>query len=182
MEFIELVKKRHSVRDYLGTTVDESVLLSVLEAGRLAPSACNFQPWVFIVIRNATSRKRLETVYDRQWFINAPVILVICCDHSISWKRKDGKDFGDIDIAITMDHITLAAAEKELGTCWIGSFNKNEAQKILNIPSHIEPVVLTPIGYPASDNFNKTRKNLNEIIYWEYFGGEKNNPTLNLHD
>lgn len=173
MDFLDLVQKRHSVRDYLKKTVEQSVLLSVLEAGRMAPSACNIQPWIFIVIQDEEARQKLHTVNDRPWFLNAPVIVAICCDHSISWKRKDGKDFGDIDIAIAVDHITLAATEKGLGTCWIGSFNKNDAKKVLKLPSHIEPVVFTPIGYPATDSFNKIRKPINEIVYWEYFGGTK---------
>lgn len=173
MEFKELIQKRHSVRNYLDKTVDEDVLLSVLDAGRMAPSACNIQPWSFIVIRDETTKEKLEKVNDRPWFLSAPVILSVCCDHRESWKRKDGKDFGDIDIAIAMDHITLAASEQGLGTCWIGSFNKIEAQKILKLPSHIEPVVFTPIGYPASDEYKKVRKNLNDIVYWEYYGGKK---------
>jgi nitroreductase len=171
MDFLELVQKRHSVREFLDKTVEQSVLLSVLEAGRLAPSACNFQPWVFILIQKMDDRERLRAVNDRPWFLNAPVILAVCCDHSVSWKRKDGKDFGDIDIAIALDHITLAATEKGLGTCWIGSFNASEARKVLRLPTHIEPVVFTPIGYPVSSSFNKVRKSLPEILHWEYYGG-----------
>lgn len=172
MDFLELVRKRHSVRDFLDKQVDQSVLLSVLEAGRLAPSACNFQPWVLIVIQKMTDRERLRAVNDRPWFLSAPVILAVCCDHSISWKRKDGKDFGDIDIAIALDHITLAAAQKDLGTCWIGSFNASEARKVLRLPIHIEPVAFTPIGYPASSSFNKVRKDLPEILHWEYYSSK----------
>ncbi|NLL13006.1 MAG: nitroreductase [Fibrobacter sp.] len=172
MDFLELVRKRHSVRDFLDKPVDQTVLLSVLEAGRLAPSACNFQPWVFIVIQKMEGREKLRTVNDRPWFLSAPVILAVCCDRSVSWKRKDGKDFGDIDIAIALDHITLAAAEKDLGTCWIGSFNASEARKVLRLPTYIEPVAFTPIGYPASSSFNKVRKSLPEILHWEYFGGK----------
>lgn len=172
MDFLELVRKRHSVRDFLDKPVEQSVLLSVLEAGRLAPSTCNFQPWVFIVIQKMADRERLRAVNDRPWFLSAPVILAVCCDHSISWKRKDGKDFGDIDIAIALDHITLAAAEKDLGTCWIGSYNASEARKVLRLPTPVEPVAFTPIGYPASSSFNKVRKDLPEILHWEYYGSK----------
>lgn len=175
MDFLELVQKRRSIRDFLDKPVDESLLLSVLEAGRLAPSACNIQPWIFILIQEDNVRKSLKTVNDRPWFISAPVILAVCCDHKLSWKRKDGKDFGDIDIAIAMDHITLAAAEKGLGTCWIGSFNAVEASKVLKLPDHIEPVAFTPIGYPADSEFKKNRKEMSEILHWEYFGGKRTN-------
>lgn len=175
MEFLELVQKRHSVRSFLDKPVEQSVLLSILEAGSLAPSACNIQPWIFIVVQDAIDREKLKPVYDRPWFLEAPVILAVCCDHSISWKRKDGKDYGDIDIAIAMDHITLAAAEKEIGTCWIGSFNELEARKVLRLPSQIEPVAFTPMGYPATNSFTKVRKSLPECLHWGYYGGKKNN-------
>jgi nitroreductase len=176
MEFLELVKKRYSVRDYLDTPLDDALIEKVLDAGRLAPSACNYQPWVFIVVKKEDSRRKFETVYGRAWFIHAPVIVAVCCDRSLSWHRKaDGKDFGEIDIAIALDHITLAATEIGLGTCWIGNFNVAEAAKLLMLPASIEPIVFTPLGYPGAKAQKppKNRKSLDEIVHWEVFGGKR---------
>ena len=121
--FLELAKKRYSLRNYLDTPVEDEKLMVVLEAGRIAPSAANFQPWHFIVIRDEEMRKKAGTTYNRPWFRKAPVIILICGDHHASWKRADGKDHCDIDISITTDHMTLAAAELELGTCWVCNFD-----------------------------------------------------------
>lgn len=173
MEFIELVKKRYSVRSYLSTPVSDTLLDKVLEAGRLAPSACDNQPWVFIVVRDEASRKRLEPVYKREWFLKAPVIIVVCCDRTVSWHRADGKDYGDVDAAIALDHMTLAAAEAGLGTCWIGNFNAGEARKTLMLPPTVDPIAFTPLGYPEPVTVKKSRKKIEEITFWEYYGGKK---------
>jgi nitroreductase len=171
--FIELAKKRYSVRSYQSRTVEEPLLLKILEAGSLAPSACNNQPWVFIVIRKEETKKELLAAYERKWFADAPVILALCCDLSQSWRRSDGKNHGDMDIAIAMDHITLAATEAGLGTCWVGNFKVAEARRVLRLPENIEPVIFTPLGYPASQPPVKKRKKLEEIVHWEYYLGKQ---------
>ena len=139
MNFLDLVRQRSSVRGYLTNPVEEEKIRYILQAANSAPSACNNQPWVFIIIRDQHSRSRLEKVYNRPWFIQAPVIIAACCDHSVSWHRSDGKDYGDIDIAIAFDHLTLAATEQGLGTCWIGAFDAVEARAALLLPETIEP-------------------------------------------
>lgn len=171
MAILDLIKSRRSVRAYSTETVNDEVLNSVLEAGRLAPSACNYQPWIFIVIRERENRLRMSTVYNRDWFFNAPVIICVCCNHNESWHRKDNKDFGDIDIAIAVDHMTLAAQEAGLGTCWIGNFDSRTASQLLNLPAHIEPVIVTPLGYPLSKDkaAQKIRKSSGDIVYYESY-------------
>ena len=174
MDFLDLARTRCSVRKYLEKEVEHDLLLKVLEAGRLAPSACNNQPWIFIVLKDRDSRRKLENVYNREWFLRAPVVIAVCCDRRASWHRSDGKDFGDIDIAIAVDHMTLAAAEAGLGTCWIGNFNPVAAREALMLPQHIDPVVLTPLGYPDPPlAAKKSRKNASEIVHWESYGGKK---------
>jgi nitroreductase len=170
--FIELAKKRYSVRSYQNKPVNESILLKVLEAGSLAPSACNNQPWVFIVVRTEAAKKNLLAAYERKWLAEAPVVLVLCCDRSQAWVRGDGKNYGDVDIAIAMDHITLAATEAGLGTCWIANFRASEARRVLGLPDTIEPVVFSPLGFPASEPPVKRRKKLEEIVHWERYNGK----------
>lgn len=174
MEFLELIKKRYSVREYLEKPLDDATIERVLEAGRLAPSACNNQPWIFVVIKNENSRMSLRDVYAREWFLRAPVIIAVCCDRNQAWRRSDGKSYGDVDAAIALDHITLAAAEAGLGTCWIGAFNEAAARKALMLPAQIDPVAFTPLGYPGAAAANpKRRKKLDEITFWEYYGGKR---------
>jgi nitroreductase len=170
--FLDLAKKRYSVRSFQDKPVEESLLLKILETGSLAPSACNNQPWVFIVVRKKETKQKLAAVYERAWFVSAPVILALCCDNSQAWRRKDGKSYGDVDIAIAMDHITLAAAEAGLGTCWIANFSNQEARRALELPETIDPVVFSPLGYPAVPAAPKKRKQLDEILHWEKFNGK----------
>ncbi|MGA2508471.1 MAG: nitroreductase family protein [Chitinispirillaceae bacterium] len=174
MDFLDLVKKRRSVRSYLDKPVSDAVLEKVLEAGRLAPSACNNQPGVFIVLKDQASRSKLESVYNRNWFLHAPVIIAVCCDRSVSWKRADGRDYGDVDAAIALDHMTLAAAEAGLGTCWIGAFNAAQAKKVLMLPANIDPIAFTPLGYPGLEAQSpKKRKAIDDIVFWEYYDSGK---------
>ena len=171
--FLDLARQRCSVRGYRDTPVEEEKIRYILDAATTAPSACNNQPWIFIVIRDRSSRSRLATVYNRPWFLQAPVIIAACCDRSISWRRSDGKDYGDIDIAIAVDHLTLAATEQGLGTCWIGAFNAPAARSVLMLPESVDPIAFTPVGYPSPDKPRKVRKKTDETVYWEFFGGKR---------
>jgi len=171
--FQELVKKRYSVRNYLNRPVEEDKLNYILESGRLAPSAVNYQPLHIIVIRDEAMRKSFGSVYSRLWLTQAPVILVVCGDHHASWKRADGKDHADIDVSIIVDHMTLAAAEQGLGTCWVCNFDMQKCHDLLNLPKEIEPVVLLPLGYPDDERVDHSRhlvrKKLEEIVHWDKF-------------
>lgn len=167
-EFIELAKKRYSVRSYLDKPVEDEKLNYVLECGRIAPSAANLQPWLIYVIRDREMRMKIDKTYGREWIRHAPVLLVFCGDHSKAWKRADEKDHTDIDVSIIIDHITLAAAEQDLGTCWICNFDSAKCREILDLPDHIEPIAYLPLGYPANIPDDRSRhlnrKPLDEII------------------
>jgi nitroreductase len=174
MSFIELAKRRYSSRSYKNQPVEEEKLMQVLDAARIAPTAANKQPVRIVVVRDHETRKKFITVYPRQWIVDAPVILAIVCDHNHSWKRSfDNKDICDVDAAIIADHLTLAATDLGLATCWICAFNPTICREILNLPDHIEPVVLLPLGYPADkvdlERHSKMRKPLSEILHWERY-------------
>ncbi len=171
MSFSELVDKRCSVRGFSQKGVERNKILQILHAARRAPSACNNQPWIFIVCYKEETRKNPAAVYDWEWFVNAPAIIAVCFDKSVSWKRGDGKEYGEVDAAIAMDHITLQAAEMGLGTCWIGAFNADKAKRVLRLPAGVEPVPFTPLGYPQVASKKKARKPLEEIVHWEFFEG-----------
>jgi nitroreductase len=170
MEFDTLIRRRFSVRSFTNQKVDRTVLLEILEAARIAPSAANYQPWHFIVITEPEHLDEIQQAYPRAWFKEAPVCIVICSDHLQSWKRKpDGKDFADVDLAITIDHLMLKATDLGLGTCWVCNFDVKLAREILRLPNHIEPLAFIPMGYTESKAPEKSRKILSEIVHWEKF-------------
>lgn len=174
MTLLELIGKRCSIRQYLPAPVEDEKLSYILEAARLAPSAVNFQPWSFIIVQKEEGCAQIRTCYHREWFASAPLYIIALEDHSQSWKRSsDGKDHADIDTAIAIEHIILAAAEQGLGTCWVCNFDTLRCKELFGIPPHINPVALIPIGYPANDSLwsqtPKKRKSMQEIIKQERF-------------
>ena len=170
MTFLELAKKRYSVRNYSDRPVEEEKLQYILECGRVAPSAANYQPWKIYVVRDASVRTKLATTYSREWFRQAQVVLVFCGDHSKGWKRGDGKDHTDIDVSIIIDHITLAAAEQDLGTCWICNFDAASCSELLNLPVNLEPIAYLSLGHPAKEPVDAARhlnrKEISEIVQY----------------
>lgn len=171
MSFLELAKKRFSLRSYKPDSVSDEDLNYVLEAGRVAPSAVNYQPWKFLVVREKKNLEQIHKLYHRDWFKQAPVVIILFADHSEAWKRGDGKDHADIDVAIAADHMTLAATDKGLGTCWICNFDKQKTVEFFNLPDHLEPVVFLPLGYPEVEpdieRHDSKRKPMEEIVWFE---------------
>lgn len=173
MDFLDLAKLRYSSRKYSPRKIEENKLEYILEAGRIAPSANNAQPWIFIVVKNE-NREALRQCYHREWFKSAPVYIVICGNHQQAWKRSsDGKDHTDIDVAISTDHITLATTQKGLASCWVCNFDKDKTAKLLNLPDNIEPIAILSLGYPEdkvdTERHEKKRKKLNEIVFYEKY-------------
>jgi nitroreductase len=163
MEFHEVVKLRRSIRGYKKTPVEDDRLERVLEAARMAPTAANRQPFHIFVVRSAEVRKRLLEAYSQPWFAEAPVVICICARPSVAWSRMDGKNYADVDATIAMDHMILAAAAEGLGTCWIGAFNPDRLRLALDLPDDLQPVAMTPLGYPAARPSPTSRKPLDEI-------------------
>ncbi|MCD4828731.1 MAG: nitroreductase family protein [Candidatus Cloacimonetes bacterium] len=172
MQFLKLAKKRYSARAFTDKPVSRKDLEQVLEAARIAPSAKNLQPLHLIVFTEPEMRKKVFSAYPRRWIDQAQAVVVCCVDRSICWRRPDGKSYGDIDAAIAIDHMTLAAAELGLGTCWVGLFNAYELSLILELPSHIDVVALLPIGWPAkhaASSRHNERKSLDQMVHWGGF-------------
>lgn len=167
MELLELIRNRRSIRTYNpDMEVEQAKLDYIMECARFAPSAVNFQPWSFHVIKG-NAKKQFDDAYARDWFKNAPVCIVVCCDHNVSWHRDayDGKDHADIDAAIVADHIILAATEQGLGSCWVCNFDPDFVKGFLSLPDNVEPEVVIPIGYGTLEGSrDKVRKSLNETM------------------
>jgi nitroreductase len=173
MSFIDLAKSRYSCRSYSSTNLDKEIVTQVLESARIAPSAANMQPWHFYAISKSPLFDQIASCYAGSWLKTAPVIIVACGNHSVSWRRSDGKDHCDIDLAIAIDHITLAATDMGLATCWICKFDVMKCAELLKLPFNLSPIALIPLGYPIeTNNYHErhlVRKSLDEIVTWIEF-------------
>jgi len=176
MDVFEAIRIRRSVRKYRSDPVPGEVLDQMVEALRLAPSACNYQPWRFIVVRDAKTREALAHASREQMFMApAPVIVVGCGFPAKAYQKMGGSgNSAEIDVTIALDHLTLAAAAAGLGTCWIGAFDEQAVKRILNVPAAAKVVALTPLGYPAEPGLlhfveaNK-RKSQDQVISFDRF-------------
>ena len=167
MDFAALIRNRYSVRAYKPDAVEEDKLQQVLEAARLAPTAANRQPFQIVVIHTAGREAALRRIYDRDWFVQAPLVVCACGIPAQNWVRRDGKNYNDVDVTIAMDHLILAATDLGLGTCWIAAFDPAAAREVLGLPEGVEPVAFTPLGYPADELRPKVRKALSELVRYE---------------
>ncbi len=169
----DLISERRSVRKYLDRPVEREKLEAVLEAARLAPSACNAQPWRFVVVENAEILQELKddglggVVVPNSWAKTAPVVIIACSDlnlitHRVA-ERLQGVEYHLIDIGIALEHIALKAVELGLGTCYIGWFNSKAVYKLLKLPASWKPECLLAIGYPQELPGPTNRKDLKEF-------------------
>ena len=151
MTFLELAKARYSVRKYLDKAIEDEKLAKILEAGQVAPTACNNQPQRVYVVKSAEARAKLAEVCKCTF--DAPVILAICYDKERDWKNPlmPGYESGETDAAIVCTHMMMEAWELGIGSCWVGYFNADEVAGALSLPQNLCVSALLPIGYPAED-------------------------------
>ncbi|NJK87577.1 MAG: nitroreductase [Bacteroidales bacterium] len=161
MNIYDLIKQRESVRDYdPERIVEKEKLMRILNAGRLAPSAANKQPWRFLLVSSPTMLEKVRECYHKPWFRRAPHILIITGNENESWKRSfDGYNSIETDLTIAMDHIILAAEYEGVGTCWIAAFDPYILQEALELGDNEKVFAITPLGYPGSGYQRKEAKN-----------------------
>ena len=169
MTFRDLAEARFSLRNYDSRPIEQEKIDCLLECVRLAPSAVNFQPCVFYVVTDQALLAQLQDCYNRDWFKTAPMCIVACGNHQQAWHRKlDGKDHTDIDVAIAVDHLTLAAVDMGLGSCWICNFDAQKCAQVLDLPEGVEPIAMVAIGYAATDERPlKKRKSHDELFVYK---------------
>ena len=170
MAVFTIIGKRRSIRSYKKEPVEKKKLNRILEAGRLAPSASNRQPWRFIIVTDEKVKEKLRVAYDEEWFVSAPVIIIGCAVPEEAWMRMDGQEYWMVDVAIAMQNMILTATELGLGTCWIADFDEKAIQKALNLPSNTRVVAMTPLGHPAEEKHPvRDRRPLAEIVHHEHW-------------
>jgi len=165
MEYYDLINARYSVRTYTNDKIDSKKIDKLLNAIRMAPTAANRQPFRLIIANTEGKSVELRKIYDKKWFVQAPLVVCICGVKDEAWVRGDGRSYLDVDVAIAMDHFILAAANEGLGSCWIANFDQKEARNYFKLPDNVEPIILTPLGYPADTLQNKRRKSLDQLVY-----------------
>ncbi len=166
MDVKEAILERHSVRKYTAQVPEHNVLVQVMEAARMAPTACNRQPFRLVCVTTPELREKVTDSYKNPWIKTAPVVIVVIADHSKGWVRSlDNKEHSEIDATIATDHMTLRATELGLGTCWVCYFDAAKVHDILNLSASEEAIALLPIGYPDSteEAHPKVRKAADEV-------------------
>lgn len=168
MDVYEAIRTRKSVRAWAEAPVADDVLTRIMEAGRLAPSAKNMQEWRFIAVRDPELRAALVDAAAGQAFVGEAPVVLVCCAETDNHMMRCGHLAYPIDVAIAIDHITLAATAEGLGTCWIGAFYEDKVKALLGIPDAIRVVELLPLGYPADPApVEKNRHPLGDILRFD---------------
>jgi nitroreductase len=178
-EMLELILTRQSDRSYSDKVVENEKLERIIEAGRMAPSACNAQPWKFILVTDAELRSRLSEAASAKLlgmnsFVNqAPVLLIVVREKANMSSRigatVKNKDYSLIDIGIASENICLQARAEGIGSCMIGWFDEKQVKKILGIPSVKRVELIITLGYPAKELREKRRKPISETVSYNKY-------------
>lgn len=172
MDFLELAKKRYSVRKFSDKKVEKEKIDLILEAGRLAPTAVNYQPQRILVLESDESLEKLKEC--SKYHFDAPLAMLVCYDNTISWKRRyDDKDMGEVDASIVATQMMLEITNLNLGTTWVGHFDPQKIRETFSLPENIIPVALFPIGYPHEESFphklHEERFEISETVVYNSF-------------
>ena len=177
----QIIRSRRSVRRFLPQKVEPAKLIAVIEAARLAPSACNVQPWRFVVVDDpatlaALAGRALGGAVSNAFAREAPALIAVCAQLNLVTNRLaewyKGINYHHIDIGIAGEHLVLRAQELGLGTCWLGWFNAGAVKTLLHIPQAIKVLALIAVGYyeTAALPPQAGKKPLNEIMFWNRYG------------
>jgi len=170
--FLDLAKSRYSVRKYENRAVEAEKLNAILEAGRVAPTAANKQPCIFLVLNDEKSIEKLSKACRPH---GVPLVIVVCADKNIAWVRPfDKANMSEVDSTIAADHMMMCAQDLGLSSCWITYFDPVIVRKEFNIPDNIVPINILAIGYGADivqspDRHAETRKPLDSMVKYSSF-------------
>ncbi len=167
MELYEAIRNRYSVRSYEDKPVEQEKLDRIFEAVRQAPSASNRQPWKFVLVRDAGTRKKLISICKDQAFVGEAAVVIAGVGLAPDRKMACGVPSDPVDLGIAMEHIALTAVAEGLGTCWIGSFDQDRICDLLGIPADAKVVEVMTLGYPAGEPKYRDRKGLDEIVCYD---------------
>jgi len=152
MNLLEVIKNQRSIRKFQKKEITKEIIDELIEALIWAPSAGNLQSRKFYFVFNQEIKEKLVgAAFGQDSISKAPLVIVACLDENISHHYGErGKNlYGICDVAVAVQNLMLLAAEKGLGTCWVGAFDEKEVSKILNLPGNLRPIAIIPVGYPA---------------------------------
>jgi len=171
LDIQEAINRRRSIRSFTEDDVSEETLRQIIEAGTLAPSAGNCQPWEFVIIRDRLTKQKLaKSALGQNFIAQAPVVIVVCVNINRSTSRygSRGQDLYCIqDTAAAIENMLLIAVSKGLGTCWVGAFNEVLAKESLELPVDIRPVAIIPLGNPAETPRMPRRRSYEDVVHHE---------------
>ena len=145
--FLDMARERWSVRKFAPEQISDEHMARILEAGRNAPSACNYQPQRVLVLQSDEAIAKVRSL--THWAFNAPTVLLVCADLEESWKNVDGCDSAEMDCAIALDHMMMEAWECGVGSTWVRGFDARVFHREFNLPSTWRIVAMMPMGYPS---------------------------------
>ncbi len=174
MDFLQLANQRYSVRKFKTDKIEKEKLDLILEAGRIAPTAANFQPQRILVLDSIENLTKLKVCTP--YHFDAPLALLICYDYETCWKhQQNGKVGGDVDASIVTTHMMLEAASLGIGSTWVAAFDHDKIRELFNLPGYLVPVALLPLGYPASDasphSVHYKRYDMSHTVFYNSFDG-----------
>lgn len=163
--FLDMTRERWSVRRFAPEQISDEHMSRILEAGRNAPSACNYQPQRILVLQSDQAIAAVRSV--THWAFNAPTVLLVCADLAESWKNADGADSAEADAAIALDHMMMEAWECGVGSTWVRGFDERVVRQVFGIPAAWKIVAMMPMGYPAENakpsSWHFRRKSVEEL-------------------
>ncbi|MBQ3834847.1 MAG: nitroreductase family protein [Elusimicrobia bacterium] len=168
MDFLEMATKRYSERAFANTPIEKEKLDKILEAGRIVPTACNFQPQRFYILKSPTALEKVKTVSLATY--NAPVVILVCYDKNEVWKnrKEEGYDSGEQDIAIAATTMMYEAESLGVHSLWIRGFNSKTASEVFDLPENIVPGMMLALGYPSEkskpSDWHFARKNIEHFV------------------
>lgn len=171
MDFWQVIKKRRCIRQFEDRQVPDDLIKKILEAGILAPSEGNLQPWHFVVVRSQSLKSELEEASGGQAQVGrAPVVIVVCIDLEVAVSKYGERGlelYSKESTAAATENMFLAVTDLGLGACWVGAFDEEKAKEALGLEEKYRPVILFPIGYKAEEGTFWGRKSIDEVSEWK---------------
>lgn len=165
MDVFKAIEERQSIRNYTGKGIQKKDMLKLLDAARNSPSAKNLQPWELVVVTKDSLKKEMIEIFHNQAFIEDAGAIIIGLTENEKWA--------DIDLAIALDHLSLAATSLGMGTCWLGAFKSVKLRERLNIPDNFNIKVCMSVGYPSNTDKPPVKKSVHELVSWNMYGNRK---------
>ena len=174
MELFNAIKTRRSIKKFIAKKVEEEKILKILEAGRWAPNAGNFQEFRFIIIKDKEKKERIaEACFGQYWMVKAPVYIVVV-SKTVELERLFGNRgvelYGPQNSAAVIQNMLLTIHDLGLGSCWVGAFNEDPIKTMLEIPEEVKVMAILPIGYPAVKPSAPGRMSLEKLVFFEIYG------------